>query len=49
MLLVEQNAKSDVSLSKRGYVLDQGRHANHGQGEDLLNDSRVFDLYLGKL
>jgi len=48
-LLVEQNAKRALSFSDRGYVLDQGRNAYQGSGEELLNDPRVIDLYLGKL
>lgn len=49
VLLVEQNAKRALNFSNRGYVLDQGRNAYQGQGEELLNDPRVVDLYLGKL
>ncbi len=49
ILLVEQNAKRALSSSDRGYVLDQGRNAYQGKGEELLNDTRVIDLYLGKL
>ena len=49
ILLVEQNAKRALKFSDRGYVLDQGRNAYQGAGEDLLNDPRVVDLYLGKL
>ena len=49
ILLVEQNAKRALKFSNRGYVLDQGRNAYHGKGEDLLSDSNVIDLYLGKL
>ena len=49
ILLVEQNAKRALNFSNRGYVLDQGRNAYHGQGDELLNDPRVVDLYLGKL
>ena len=49
ILLVEQNAKRALSFSDRGYVLDQGRNAYQGKGEELLNDLRVVDLYLGKL
>ena len=49
ILLVEQNAKRALSFSDRGYVLDHGRNAYQGKGEELLNDSRVIDLYLGKL
>ena len=49
ILLVEQNAKRALNFSNRGYVLDQGRNAYQGQGDELLNDPRVVDLYLGKL
>ena len=49
ILLVEQNAKRALGFSNRGYVLDQGRNAYQGSGEQLLNDPRVIDLYLGKL
>ena len=49
ILLVEQNAKRALAFSNRGYVLDQGRNAYQGKGEELLNDPRVIDLYLGKL
>ncbi len=49
ILLVEQNAKRALNFSNRGYVLDQGRNAYHGKGDELLNDPRVVDLYLGKL
>ena len=47
ILLVEQNAKRALNFS--GYVLDQGRNAYQGKGQELLNDPRVVDLYLGKL
>ena len=49
ILLVEQNAKRALAFSDRGYVLDQGRNAYQGKGEELLNDPRVIGLYLGKL
>ena len=49
ILLVEQNAKRALGFSDRGYVLDQGRNAYQGSGEELLNDPTVIDLYLGKL
>ena len=49
ILLVEQNAKRALNFSDRGYGLDQGRNAYHGKGQELLNDPRVVDLYLGKL
>ena len=49
ILLVEQNATRALNFSDRGYVLDQGRNAYQGKGQELLNDPRVIDLYLGKL
>jgi branched-chain amino acid transport system ATP-binding protein len=49
ILLVEQNAKRALNFSDRGYVLDQGRNAYQGNGQELLHDPRVVDLYLGKL
>ena len=49
ILLVEQNAIRALNFSDRGYVLDQGRNAYQGKGQELLNDPRVVDLYLGKL
>ena len=45
ILLVEQNAKRALNFSDRGYVLDQGRNAYQGKGQELLNDPRVVDLY----
>ena len=49
ILLVEQNATRALNFSDRGYVLDQGRNAYQGKGQELLEDPRVVDLYLGKL
>ena len=49
ILLVEQNATRALNFSDRGYVLDQGRNAYQGKGQELLKDPRVIDLYLGKL
>ena len=49
ILLVEQNATRALNFSNRGYVLDQGRNAYQGKGQELLDDPRVIDLYLGKL
>ena len=49
ILLEEQNATRALNFSDRGYVLDQGRNAYQGKGQELLNHPRVIDLYLGKL
>lgn len=49
VMMVEQNARRCLQIAHRGYVLDQGRTAYSGKGEDLLHDERVVDLYLGTL
>ncbi len=49
VLMVEQNARRCLQIAHRGYVLDQGRNAYTGPGEELLNDERVIELYLGSL
>jgi neutral amino acid transport system ATP-binding protein len=47
IVLVEQNAKKALMMSHRGYVLESGRDAIEGKGEDLLNNPQVAELYLG--
>lgn len=49
VIMVEQNARHCLSIADRGYVLDQGRNAYTGTGQDLLHDPKVIDLYLGTL
>jgi neutral amino acid transport system ATP-binding protein len=46
ILMVEQNARSALALSHRGYVLDLGRNAFEGAGSQLLADPRLAELYL---
>jgi len=48
VLLVEQNARAALRLSHRGYVLENGRVALQGDGEELLNNERVKKAYLGE-
>ncbi len=48
VLLVEQNARAALKLSNRGYVLENGRVALQGKGEDLLNNEGVRKSYLGE-
>lgn len=45
--LVEQNARKALEMADRGYVLEAGRDRFEGRGIDLLNDSKVGELYLG--
>jgi branched-chain amino acid transport system ATP-binding protein len=49
VVMVEQNARRCLQISDRAYVLDQGRNAYQGTGQDLLTDQKVVDLYLGTL
>jgi branched-chain amino acid transport system ATP-binding protein len=49
VVLVEQNARRCLGIADRGYVLDQGRNAYTGTGQELLHDDKVIDLYLGTL
>ena len=48
ILMVEQNANMALSISDRGYVLELGRNKYEGQAQDLLQDPKVGELYLGK-
>lgn len=47
VLLVEQNAKSALSLANRGYVLETGNIVLKGDARDLLNNDMVKNAYLG--
>lgn len=47
IVIVEQNARRSLALAHSAYVLDMGRCRFEGSGQDLLNDPKVVDLYLG--
>jgi branched-chain amino acid transport system ATP-binding protein len=47
LLLVEQNVSQALSVSSRGFVLEQGRVALSGKGGDLLANPHVKKVYLG--
>ena len=47
IILVEQNAKKGLEFSNIGYVLTSGKIVLAGQGNDLLNDAAVGQLFLG--
>lgn len=49
VLIVEQNARRCLEICSRGYVLDQGRDAVTGTGQELLANPQVVELYLGRL
>jgi len=48
VLLVEQNARSALRISDRGYVLETGRIVLEGAAEDLLANREIQRAYLGK-
>lgn len=47
VLLVEQNVRHTLELAARAYVLETGRVALSGSGQELLNDPQVQSAYLG--
>jgi len=47
ILMVEQNAREGLSISDRGYVLDQGTVRFEGDADTLLDSEDVSKLYLG--
>ena len=48
MLLVEQNARLALEVSRRGYVLESGQVAISGEARALLGDPRIREAYLGE-
>ena len=49
VVMVEQNARRCLQVCDRAYVLDQGRNAYTGTGDELIHDPKVIELYLGTL
>jgi branched-chain amino acid transport system ATP-binding protein len=47
ILLVEQNAKWALSVSSRGYILENGAMTLEGKGSDLAENDYVKKAYLG--
>jgi branched-chain amino acid transport system ATP-binding protein len=47
IVLVEQNVAVSLKLAGHAYVLENGRVALSGRGEDLLHDDNVRQAYLG--
>ena len=47
IILVEQNVAVSLKMANRAYVLENGRIVLSGPGEDLLQDDRVREAYLG--
>ena len=47
VLLVEQNVFQSLRIANRGYVLEIGKIAISGTGQELLNDAQVKAAFLG--
>ncbi len=47
MMIVEQNAKSALSISHRAYVLENGKNRMEGPTQEIQNNPEVIKLYLG--
>jgi neutral amino acid transport system ATP-binding protein len=47
IVMVEQNARRALAMSDRGFVLDLGQNRFEGRGQELLDDPKVAELYLG--
>jgi branched-chain amino acid transport system ATP-binding protein len=46
-LLVEQNARKALEIADYAYVLETGQLVLEGPGQDLLEDAKVQEAYLG--
>ena len=47
VLLVEQNARAALQISRRGYIMENGRIVMDGESDALLNNADVQEFYLG--
>ena len=47
ILLVEQNARAALEVADYGYVLETGAIALEGPADQLADDPRVIETYLG--
>ena len=48
ILLIEQNAKLALEVSRRGYVMESGEITLMGDAKSLLHDPKVRAAYLGE-
>ena len=46
-VLVEETARAALAVADHGYVLEMGEIALEGPANELANDPRVIDTYLG--
>ncbi len=48
VLLVEQNARQALKVSRRAYVLETGKIVHAGPAAQLRNDPKIMESYLGR-
>lgn len=48
ILLVEQHVPKALGVCDRGYILEAGRIALQGTGQELLHNRHILEVYLGK-
>jgi len=49
ILLIEQNVKKGLEVADWAFVLDLGTKRFEGAADEILDDPRIRDLYLGKM
>lgn len=47
ILMVEQNALATLKIADYGYVLELGKISMHGPAQELIQDERLIEAYLG--
>jgi branched-chain amino acid transport system ATP-binding protein len=47
ILLVEQNVEQALNVSRRAFILENGRITRSGRSSDLLQDADIRRAYLG--
>ncbi|RME92006.1 MAG: LPS export ABC transporter ATP-binding protein [Candidatus Hydrogenedentota bacterium] len=47
ILITDHNVRETLSITHRAYIMFQGRVLRHGSAEDLINDPKAREIYLG--
>jgi branched-chain amino acid transport system ATP-binding protein len=47
ILLIEQNARAALKIADHAYVIENGAVTLSGKAQDIVNDPRVMQSYLG--